>query len=72
MNRAIEAIKMLLMSKTIWGMVILLANNYMGRTLDPALAVDAPDAITNLMNAIGALMVVVGRLAAKPLPPAQA
>lgn len=71
MNRALDALKMLAQSKTMWGMVILLLNSYFGKAIDPALGIDGPDAITNVVNAIGALLVVFGRLTAKPLPPAE-
>lgn len=63
----LETVKELLKSKTIWGVILLLVNNTILKEapLDAQFGEQATSAITGLLDAIGAVLAVWGRLTAK-------
>ena len=66
MDKLLSTLKDLMVSRTIWGMAILLANSTLGKNIDPGLGEQAPAVFGSLFDAIGATMVVIGRIMAKP------
>lgn len=72
-NKTLVTIKELIASRTIWGMLILLANTFFAGKVDtaalqelPTTATAAIDQMQGTLAAIGAAMVVIGRVFAKP------
>lgn len=72
MDKVISTARDLLVSRTIWGAVILLANGAFGKNIDPGLGEQAPAVFSALLDAIGATMILIGRILAKPTAIAQA
>lgn len=62
----LERGKTLVGSRTIWGAVILVANTIFAMNIPEELAAQVADAMNAAFMAIGASLVIIGRIGAKP------